>query len=207
MNRSTKFQLRPVTAATDEISQLVLDDGERWLESVITPPVKVAIVGSGTDTVPVINMMKQLHWLVQIVEPRPQNRHRHYFRGVEFFACGLDEYIQSEGEPDAVVIMSHSLSVDAHSLNVMKDHRCLYLGLLGPVSRTQRLLAETGINPSEMHQPLYSPIGLELGGRTQEEVALSIVAQMQSVLHGRSGHSLFQLSTTELKKGMKPCHA
>jgi xanthine/CO dehydrogenase XdhC/CoxF family maturation factor len=65
------------------------------------------------------------------------------------------------------------------------------LGILGPKSRTERLLqelGEAGINPTpEQMQRLYSPVGLDIGAETPEAIALSIVAEIQAVIANRSG--------------------
>ena len=68
------------------------------------------------------------------------------------------------------------------------------LGILGPKSRTERLLAELrqiGTQPTkdQMHR-LYAPIGLDIGADTPEEIALSIIAGIQAVITGRLGNQL-----------------
>jgi len=42
----------------------------------------------------------------------------------------------------------------------------------------------------EWREKLHSPIGLDLGGETPEEIALSIIAEVQSALHRRNAQSL-----------------
>jgi xanthine/CO dehydrogenase XdhC/CoxF family maturation factor len=68
--------------------------------------------------------------------------------------------------------------------------KLLYLGILGPRHRTERLLAEVvpslGLSIEEGFERLHSPVGLDLGGGDPAAVALSIVAEIQAVLHGRS---------------------
>jgi len=57
-----------------------------------------------------------------------------------------------------------------------------YIGLLGPKSRRDRLLAEIGASAASLEPRLHGPAGLDLGGRGPEPIALSIVAQMQQEL-------------------------
>jgi xanthine/CO dehydrogenase XdhC/CoxF family maturation factor len=64
-----------------------------------------------------------------------------------------------------------------------------YIGLLGPRKKYERLL--TDLQKEEpaagalLAGRLHSPIGLNLGAETPEEIALSIVAEIQAVLAGR----------------------
>ena len=63
-----------------------------------------------------------------------------------------------------------------------------YVGLLGPGARRERLFAELGPERTALlRQRLRAPIGLDLGGRTPEAIALSIVAEIQSMLSSASG--------------------
>jgi xanthine dehydrogenase accessory factor len=50
-------------------------------------------------------------------------------------------------------------------------------------------MARWGVTAEEL-QRVYAPIGLDLGGRTPEETALSILAEIVAVKNGRSGRSL-----------------
>src|SRR6202008_2851384 len=66
-----------------------------------------------------------------------------------------------------------------------------YLGVLGPKRRTGRLLADLaakGIAATQTQLArVFSPVGLDLGAETPEEVALAIVAEMKAVLADRRG--------------------
>src|SRR6185312_13232590 len=70
----------------------------------------------------------------------------------------------------------------------------LYLGLLGPRKRAERLLeqigsASAGIGPAAERR-LHAPVGLDLGAEGAEEVALSILAEMRATLAGRDARPL-----------------
>ena len=70
----------------------------------------------------------------------------------------------------------------------------MYVGAIGSrktnEERCERLL--TGGVPAEQLERLRGPIGLDLGGGSPEEMALSIAAEMIAVRNGRSGGSLRQ---------------
>ena len=63
-----------------------------------------------------------------------------------------------------------------------------YLGVLGPRDRTDRLLAELDVAPTDADlAALHAPAGLDLGADGAEEVATAIVAEILATLRGRTG--------------------
>jgi xanthine/CO dehydrogenase XdhC/CoxF family maturation factor len=88
---------------------------------------------------------------------------------------------------DAAVVMSHHLIADGRYLAALARSRVPYVGLLGPAARRERLFAELGPAAEALRSRLRAPVGLDLGGRTPEDIALSIVAEIQAALHGRRG--------------------
>ena len=105
----------------------------------------------------------------------------------------LPEDLQFDNRSCAV-IMSHNYLQDQALLRDLLDAPLAYLGVLGPHQRTQRLLADLqkeGITPSdEQIARLFSPVGLDIGAETAEEIALSILSEIQAALTGRKGGSL-----------------
>jgi xanthine dehydrogenase accessory factor len=70
---------------------------------------------------------------------------------------------------------------------------CRYVGVLGPRRRTEKLLAT--LDATERSRPqhatkLHAPVGLAIGAETPDEVALSIVAEIQAVLAGENANQL-----------------
>jgi xanthine/CO dehydrogenase XdhC/CoxF family maturation factor len=88
--------------------------------------------------------------------------------------------------------MTHNFERDTEILRQLLDSPIPYIGLLGPRSRGDELLAEIG---APRDPRLHSPIGLDLGAETPEEIALSIVAELQAVFERRSARSLRELAT------------
>jgi xanthine/CO dehydrogenase XdhC/CoxF family maturation factor len=83
--------------------------------------------------------------------------------------------------------------------------RALYIGVLGPRRRTDRLLADLGRSElalahavadarDDARSRLHAPVGLHLGAETPQEIALSVVAEAQAVLAGASAIPLRELS-------------
>jgi len=64
----------------------------------------------------------------------------------------------------------------------------LYIGALGPKTRTEKILNESGETYSnEQLARLHAPIGLDIGANSPESIALSIIAEINAVLSGRNG--------------------
>ena len=89
------------------------------------------------------------------------------------------------------VAMTHNYLHDLKLLKKLLPSPLRYLGVLGPLSRTERLLQDlsaAGVVPtSEQLLKLYGPVGLDIGADTPEAIALAIVAEIQAVLANRSG--------------------
>lgn len=103
----------------------------------------------------------------------------------EFFA----ERGHALGPHDAVCILTHDPKFDVPAIRGALATNVGYIGVMG--SRTthdRRLvrLAEAGIDDPEQLARLHSPIGLDLGGRTPEETAVSIVGEIIATRTGRS---------------------
>jgi xanthine/CO dehydrogenase XdhC/CoxF family maturation factor len=69
-----------------------------------------------------------------------------------------------------------------------------YVGMLGPKKKLERMLGEIteqGINLTQQQlSSIHSPVGLDIGAETSEEIALSILSEIKAVLSGKQGLSL-----------------
>ncbi len=93
-----------------------------------------------------------------------------------------------------VVLATHSHSTDAVALEAMLDKNTAYLGMLASRRKIQAVFAEmerSGIQKERLRR-VATPIGLDLGGETPEEVAFSILAEILSVRYGRPGGAILR---------------
>ena len=92
---------------------------------------------------------------------------------------------------DFAVVLTHSLEQDRALLQALLPLQLRYLGLLGPLHRTKRLLDEVapviGLTAEDCLNRLHAPVGLDFGGGEASIVALSIVSEMQTILAKTSG--------------------
>jgi xanthine/CO dehydrogenase XdhC/CoxF family maturation factor len=86
----------------------------------------------------------------------------------------------------AAIVMSHHLATDRASLRALASSGIPYVGLLGPATRRERLLVDLGDDAAALRPRLRAPVGLDLGAVTPEAIALSIIAEIQAALAGRT---------------------
>jgi len=160
-----------------------------FLVEQIQPPQRLVIFGAGPDVVPVVDIAKTLGWHVTVVATRPATHAAARFASADAVCVtGADEPVAGVeiSSDSAVVLMTHNVARDARILLGLPG-RPRYLGILGPRHRTQKLLRDV---PAIDPEPVYSPVGLDLGAETPEEIALAIVAEIQAALRDASSGSL-----------------
>ncbi|REL25972.1 XdhC/CoxI family protein [Thalassotalea euphylliae] len=154
---------------------------ERWLSIPVTPPVSIAIVGAGPDAVPVAQMALQMGWHVTVFDHRDNALSRMNFsadiRQVKLRAEKASE-TDFQGI-DAAVVMTHNLAFDQNYLACLLQTAVPYIGLLGPVGRRDKLLSALDMKAADVAGRVFGPVGLPIGGRSPQAIALSIVSEIQ----------------------------
>lgn len=98
-------------------------------------------------------------------------------------------------ENSYVVIATHGHAFDGAALAGMLCKNVAYIGMIGSVKKKHALyrkLQEQGFSEEEL-QKVYAPIGLNLGGETLEEIALSIMAEIMTIKYDRSAAHLREI--------------
>jgi xanthine/CO dehydrogenase XdhC/CoxF family maturation factor len=89
---------------------------------------------------------------------------------------------------DCALVMSHHLAADCAYLGAIAEREAIgYVGLLGPAPRRDRLLAMLGPGAARLGGRLRAPVGLDIGARTPEAIALAIAAELHAFVAGRGG--------------------
>jgi xanthine dehydrogenase accessory factor len=158
-------------------------------------PRDVLLIGGGPDALPLTELGATLGWRMTVADHRPAYADKLRFpraRRVLLATPGQLPRQVDLAHFDAAVVMSHHLATDLAALEVLAATPIPYVGLLGPASRRQRLLADLGaVTAAKFGARLHAPVGLELGGRDPASIALAITAEIQAHLHGRRrGQSL-----------------
>lgn len=150
------------------------------------------IFGAGADAIPLAEFAKNLGWYVSVVDHRPAFATKERFPLVDEIKISRPENLKLPCEDNLVaVMMTHNYEHDKQILRLLLKSDAHYVGVLGPKKRTENILLEirqTGEAFSEKDwQKLYAPVGLDIGADTPETIALSIIAEIQSVLARRGG--------------------
>ncbi len=149
-------------------------------------PPRLLLLGGGPDAQPVADFAARLHWKVTVADHRPRYALPARFPGAERVILVRPEALSEEVELarfTAAVVMSHHLPTDLQYLRALCVNAPPYIGLLGPPARREKLLAELGTEAVRLRERLRAPVGLNLGGRSPEAIALAIVAEILAFVH------------------------
>ena len=190
----------PLQAALDaalarEESRLFEDGTRRVFIQVLTPPLRLAIVGAGHISQYLGAIAAEIGFDVTVIDPRttyasatrfPRARLSHEWPDTALDGMALDRR-------SAVVTLSHDPKLDEPALATALNSDAFYVGALGSrktqAQRRERMKAQ-GLTDAQLDR-IHGPVGLDIGALSPAEIAVSIVAQMIDVLRPK-------------KKGLSP---
>ena len=156
----------------------------------IAPPPDLFIIGAGHVSYHLARFASAVGFHVHVIDDREKFASRERFPdAVEVVADDVIAWLERTPTPAgayaAIVTRGHRHDLDALRALAGRDLR--YLGLIGSRAKVARLygvLTAEGTSPDLLRR-VRAPIGLDLGGVTPEEIALSIVAELVAVRHGK----------------------
>ena len=172
-------------------------DPDALFLEMITPPTALVIFGAGDDAQPLARLANELGWKVTIADPRPAFVTTERFPTADRLVVAPADSLVTRVAPgpDALaVVMTHHYVHDVPILRDLLVRPLAYRGLLGPKKRAEKILndltaAGVAITPAQRAR-LHAPVGLDLGADAPEQVALSIVAEIQAALTQRNAQPL-----------------
>jgi xanthine dehydrogenase accessory factor len=153
-------------------------------------PPRVLLLGAGPDTLPIVDFAARLGWKVTLIDHRSAYAQASRFPTAERVVHSRPDELSGVFETrgfDAAVVMSHHLPSDLAYLQWLAKTEIPYVGLLGPAIRREKLLADMGTDANLLRPRLRAPVGLAIGGRAPESIALAIVAEIHAFVHGSEG--------------------
>ncbi len=150
-------------------------------------PPRLLLLGAGPDATPIVDLAARVNWKVTVVDHRPAYADPTHFPSAERVVLTRPEELARVVDLEsfsAAVVMSHHLPSDLVYLQVLADSKLPYVGLLGPAPRREKLLTDLGERAQRLRSRLHAPVGLALGGRSPESIALAIVAEIHAFVHG-----------------------
>jgi len=163
----------------------------------LRPPVSMLIFGAGNDAIPLVQFASILGWEAKIIDGRPNYASPSRFPLAQQVRIAKSENVLEDiiiDDRTVAVLMTHNYNYDLSVLRQLLNVNIRYIGTLGPKKKLQRMLDELGEEglaiPEEKLQIIFGPTGLDIGSQTPEEIALSIISEINAVLTNRDGRSL-----------------
>ncbi len=168
-------------------SSEVIVDGQRHFLNVVASRERLVIVGSVHIAVPLVKFAKEVGFETVVVDPRGA------FANPERFPVPPDQFVVAwpgkafEQVPltsdTYVAVLTHDPKIDDVALEIALKSQVAYIGALGSrVTQAKRRehLRTVGFSDGDL-QRIHGPIGLDIGARSPEEIALSIIAEIVQV--------------------------
>lgn len=174
---------------------------DRTLEvlfEVLPPPVQLVLFGDGPDVTPLVRMGHELGWRVVVVgrKPVPDLRRQFPDASEHVFLMHPENVLNviALDAWSAAIVMTHNVVRDRDLLAQILPSAVRYVGALGPKHRTSRILEEldargASFEPGQLER-LHAPVGLDIGTESPEQIALSVLAEIQAVFSARPGRPL-----------------
>ena len=154
---------------------------------------KLVVVGGGHVGNSVIRTAKAVGFHTTLVDTRGEDVIGDSIRIADRFISvkSFDEVENCDLSAGAsYVVSTYGHMVDGAALGgVLRRGDAAYVGMLGSRQKIRAIfekLRAAGIEQEKL-DPVHTPIGLDLGGETPEEIALAVVAEILAVKNGRTG--------------------
>ncbi len=169
----------------DQSRTISLNDVEYFIH-IHNPPLRMIVVGAVHMTQHLVPMAQATGYDVTIIDPRGAFATDERFPNVTLMAEWPDEVLPTLGidHRACVLALTHDPKIDDPALSFALNSECFYIGALGSTrthaARLERLKAN-GFD-DEALACIHGPIGLNIGSRGPAEIAISILAEVTSVL-------------------------
>ncbi len=164
-------------------------EGEVFVE-IVPPPLKLIIFGATDIARALVALARPMGFDVVVSDARRAFLNEARFPEVERWVGWPQKVVTPEmlGAGCAVVVLFHDEKFDLPSLSLALCSQAFYVGLLGSrktQSARRDALKASGFGDREL-DCIHGPVGLDIGGRSPQMIALSILAEIVAVRHGRT---------------------
>jgi xanthine dehydrogenase accessory factor len=157
----------------------------------LSPREHLVIVGATDTAVALSRMAKVMGFHVTVLDARPAFASRERFVDADVVRCPetaerMLEDIALDGRCH-VVTLTHDPRFDIPTLTAALGGDVAYVGALGSRKTHEKrldMLRAEGVADTDLGR-IHSPVGLDIGGRRAEDIALSILAEIQAARHGK----------------------
>jgi xanthine dehydrogenase accessory factor len=178
-------------ALSEGASRRVKSEAREIFVDVLLPAPRLVIVGGVHIAVTLVSLAKTLGFRTILVDPREAFGNTKRFPHADEIVNDWPDKALARIGPDgstAIAVLTHDPKLDDPALLTALPGRAFYVGALGS-KRTQEKrrsrLVEAGIAEGALAR-LHGPIGLPLGGRSPEEIAVAILAEIVAAKNRRT---------------------
>jgi len=171
---------------------LELDDGSKVFTEWYGPPPRLFIYGAVDTAEAMCRGAKLLGWHAIVADARGKFATPERIPSADELIVEWPDKALAQVQPDhqtAIVVLTHDDKFDEPALIGALETEAFYIGALGSrrnQERRRERLLEAGVEESALER-IMGPCGLDIGADTQEETALSILAEILAVRGEREG--------------------
>jgi xanthine dehydrogenase accessory factor len=155
-----------------------------------SPPTTLVIIGAGQIALSLTRMARELEMRTTIIDGRERYATADRFPDADDVRVGMPSEIVAAmrlGKRVAIVLVAHDYKYELPVLRMVLRAAVGYIGMLGSKKRgvaVRGILRDEGFSGDEIAR-IHTPIGLDLGGKSSAEVALSILAEVVATHTGK----------------------
>ncbi len=156
----------------------------------VEPSPELFVFGAGHVGYSVAKMAHETGFKVHVIDDREKFASTERFgEGIDVIVDHIPSWIENHVLPPTsyVVIVTRGHTHDLDTMRALAPRSLRYLGLIGSKAKVKRIfdaLREEGLTPEQL-SVVHAPIGLDIGAITPQEIAVSILAELIAVKHGK----------------------
>lgn len=173
-------------ALAQERSAMFEDGARRVFIQVLTPPLRLAIVGAGHISQYLSTIAAETGFEVTVIDPRTTYASEARFPRAKLSHDWPDDALEAFGldRRSAVVTLSHDPKLDEPALAAALRSKAFFIGALGSRKTQEQRRArmrDQGFTERDLDR-IHGPVGLDIGALSPAEIAVAITAQIIDVL-------------------------
>lgn len=165
-------------------AEVIEHQNKRYYMDVVKPSERLIVAGAGKDAVPLVELAYKAGFSVTVLDTRSNLNNLQHFPHAKHITSAIENLSDSQLNHSWWLIMNHHMEKDEVSLKYAIESNPRYIGVLGPIYRTNEMLNNIGYSINSA--PIHSPVGLDLGAESMDEVAISIISELMCLRADRT---------------------
>jgi len=171
----------------------------------IEPSPELYVVGAGHVGFHLARVAHEVGFRVHVVDDRDKFANAERFpHAVEIAVDHIPSWLERTALPAHayVVVVTRGHTNDLEAMRALAPRDLRYLGLIGSRAKVVRIydeLLKDGHVPADHLERVHAPIGLDIGAVTPQEIAVSILAELIAVKHGKEHPGSLRWTPSSLK--------